>query len=297
MHALVGAFVYYLVGSVIAGSVMGAGFATNLSRGPNERQRAALQRIGTYIPLNVPEIEGGLIVEPMQRRPTIVYVHGRSANRAEMLPLAQALFGEGYNAVLWDSKSRQISYGPREIDQVHKIVESIRNDPHVATDQVYIVGFSLGAAIAIGAASTDREEYIRGIVADSPYADLRSVASRYVTAFGAIPTPVAWPARTTTFATAKAIHGIEFEKLNPADWAEGIVCPVLLIHGESDKRIPHGHSRQILERLGTKGELWIVEGAGHTKAYSKSPAEYVQRVLAFLNRSSAAGRDHDPGRP
>jgi pimeloyl-ACP methyl ester carboxylesterase len=286
MPAVVGAFVYYLVGSVIAGSVMGAGFATNLSRGPNERQLSAIQRIGTYIPLNIPGVDGGLIVEPMQRRPTIVYVHGRSANRTEMLPLAQALFKEGYNAVLWDSKSRRISYGPKEIDQVHRIVESIRNDPHVATDKVYIVGFSLGAAIAIGAASTDRDERIRGIVADSPYADLRNVASRYVTAFGAIPTPVAWPARTTTFTTAEAIHGIEFERLNPADWAERIACPVLLIHGESDRRIPHAHSRRILERLGTHGELWLVEGVGHTKAFSNSPTEYVQRVLAFLNRTS-----------
>jgi uncharacterized protein len=293
MHTLVSAFVYYLIGSVIAGSVMGGGFATNLSGGPNEQQRQSLQKIGTYIPLQVPGIDGGLIAQPMQRRPTIVYLHGRSANRMELLPLAQALFKEGYNAVLWDSKSRQISYGPKEIDQVHRIVESIRNDPHVAIDEVYIIGFSLGAAIAIGAASMDRDEFIKGIVADSPYADLRSVASRYVTAFGAIPTPIAWPARTTTLTTAEAIHGIEFEKLNPADWAESVVCPVLLIHGESDKRIPHAHSRQILERLGTHGELWLVEGVGHTKAFANSPTDYVRRVVTFLNRTRAA-RETNP---
>jgi fermentation-respiration switch protein FrsA (DUF1100 family) len=112
------------------------------------------------------------------------------------------------------------------------------------------------------------------------------VASHYVTAFGAIPAPIAWPASTTTFTTAKAIHGIEFEKLNPADWAERIVCPVLLIHGKSDKRIPHAHSAQLLERLGTRGELWLVEEVGHTKAFSDSPAEYVRRVLDFLKRTS-----------
>jgi alpha-beta hydrolase superfamily lysophospholipase len=294
MHILVSALVYYLVGSVIAGSVMGGGFATNLSGDPNEQQLKSLQKIGTYIPLQVPGVDGGLIAQPTQRRPTIVYVHGRSANRMELLPLAQALFKEGYNAVLWDSKSRQISYGPKEIDQVHRIVESIRNDPHVAINEVYIIGFSLGAAIAIGAASMDRDEHIRGIVADSPYADLRGVASRYVTAFGVIPGPVAWPARTTTFTSAKAIHGIEFEKLNPADWAGHIACPVLLIHGKSDRRIPHSHSAEILERLGTHGELWLVEGVGHTKAFSNSPTEYVTRVAAFLNRTGAAGQGTNP---
>lgn len=294
MPIVVSAFVYYLVGSVITGSVIGAGFATNLSGGANKRQLESLQKIGTYIPLKLDGIDGGLIAKADERRPTIVYVHGRSANRTELAPLAEALFKEGYNAVLWDSKSRRISYGPREIDQVQRIVASIRNDPHVATSDVYIIGFSLGAAIAIGAASANTAGHIRGIVADSPYADLRNVASRYVTAFGAIPKAVAWPARTVTLATAKAMHGIEFESRNPADWADRVACPVLLIHGKSDKRILHTHSEQILERLGTESELWLVEGAGHTKAFARSPTEYVRRVLAFLNRYGTAGPGTDP---
>src|SRR5688572_25305464 len=101
MHVLLATFVYYLVGSVIAGSIMGAGFATNLKGRPNDRQLKSLQSIGTYIPLNLDGIDGGLIVKVGERRPTIVYVHGRSANRMELAPLAQAMFNEGYNAVLW----------------------------------------------------------------------------------------------------------------------------------------------------------------------------------------------------
>jgi uncharacterized protein len=274
---------------VIAGSIMGAGFATNLKGRPNDRELKSLQSIGTYIPLNLDGIEGGLIARAGERRPTIVYVHGRSANRMELAPLAQAMFNEGYNAVLWDSKSRQISYGPKEIEQVRRIVGLIRNDPHVVINEIYIVGFSLGAAIAIGAASADTDHYIRGIVADSPYADLKNVASRYVTAFGVIPKAATWPARTVTFATAKSMHEIEFESRNPADWAHGVTCAVFLIHGKSDKRIPHKHSEEILERLETDKELWLVEGAGHTKAFSSSPAEYVRRVRDFLHRIGATG--------
>ena len=56
---------------------------------------------------------------------------------------------------------------------------------------------------------------------------------------GAIPTALVWPALTVTFATAKAMHGIEFESRNPADWAHGVTCAVFLIHGKSDKTIPY----------------------------------------------------------
>src|SRR5262245_61457266 len=245
MHILLSTLVYYLAGSVIAGSIMGAGFATNLSGRPSGRELKSLQRIGTYVPLNLDGIDGGLIARAAERRPTIVYIHGRSANRMELAPLAQAMFNEGYNAVLWDSKSRQISYGPKEIKQVRMIVEFIRNDPHVQINQIYLVGFSLGAAIAIGAASADTDHYIRGIVADSPYADLKNVASRYVTAFGAIPTAIAWPTKAVTFATATAIHGIDAKTRNPVDWAERVSCPVLLIQGKADKRIPPQNSEII----------------------------------------------------
>jgi pimeloyl-ACP methyl ester carboxylesterase len=164
--------VYYLAGSIIAGSVMGAGFATNLSPRPKKKQLEALQKLGTYVPLNLEGIDGGLIAKPDERRPTIVYIHGRSANRTELAPLAEMLFREGYNAVLWDSKSRQISYGPKEIDQVGRIVRTVRENPHVVPNEVYLLGFSLGGAIAIGAAAADSNGHIRGIIADSPYADL-----------------------------------------------------------------------------------------------------------------------------
>src|SRR5215471_3403784 len=290
MHILVAALVYYLAGSVIAGSILGAGFATNLSGRPNDRQLRALERIGAYIPLNLNGIGGGLIARAGERRPTIVYVHGRSANRMELAPLAGAMFNEGYNAVLWDSESRQISYGPKEIEQLRGIVAFVRSDPHVVMDEVFIVGFSLGAAIAIGAAAADNDHDIRGIVADSSYANLKAVASRYMTVFGAIPAAVVWAARSVTFATAKAMHGIDFDSRNPADWAQTVTCPVFLIHGRSDKTIPFEHSEQIFQRLTMYKELWLVEGTGHTETFSRSPAEYVSRAADFLDGIRANGR-------
>jgi len=88
-------------------------------------------------------------------------------------------------------------------------------------NEVFIIGFSLGAAIAIGAASADTDHDIRGIVVD--------------------------------------------------------------------QTIPYKHSEQIFERLDTFKELWLVEGTGHTKAFSSSPAEYVRRVVDFFNGIRARG--------
>ena len=79
------------------------------------------------------------------------------------------------------------------------------------------------------------------------------------------------------------MHGIEFESRNPADWAHGVTCAVFLIHGKSDKTIPYKHSEQIFERLDAFKESWLVEGTGHTKGFSSSPAQYVRGVVDFFN--------------
>jgi dipeptidyl aminopeptidase/acylaminoacyl peptidase len=85
------------------------------------------------------------------------------------------------------------------------------------------------------------------------------------------------------------LHGIDFQSRNPAEWADNVACPVFLIHGKSDKRIPPGHSETILQRLRTDKELWLVEEAGHTEAFERSPATYVGRIAGFLNRIRPQG--------
>jgi len=273
---------YYLAGSAVAGSVMGLGFATNLAGRAGKKQVEALQKIGAYVPMKLEAIEGGLVAAPNERRPTILYIQGRSANRTELLPLAEAMFARGFNAILWDSKSRQIDYGPREVAQIRRILAWAREDPRVEADRIHIVGFSLGGAMAIGAAAEDTDRHIRSIVADSPYADLKEVAHRYVTAFGVIPSPIAWPSKTIAFATAEGLHGIDFNSRNPAEWAARIDCPVLLIHGKSDWRIPPEHSEQIFARLHSRKELWLVDDAGHTESFRWNTNEYIERLVRFF---------------
>ena len=92
MGVILSGLIYYLVASVIAGSVMGAGFATNLGRRADKVQLETVQKLGVVMPLRIEGLEGDLIAQPNERRPTIIYIHGRSASRDDMAPRAQALF-------------------------------------------------------------------------------------------------------------------------------------------------------------------------------------------------------------
>jgi fermentation-respiration switch protein FrsA (DUF1100 family) len=61
--------------------------------------------------------------------------------------------------------------------------------------------------------------------------------------------------------------------------------PVLFIHGAEDHVIPAAETIELYLAAGNKdNRVWIVQGAGHVKAYRHRPEEYVQRVTAFFQR-------------
>lgn len=59
-------------------------------------------------------------------------------------------------------------------------------------------------------------------------------------------------------------------------------CPVLLIHGGRDTTIPTAMGRKLAERIGPRGELWIIPTADHNETYDAGGEEYVRRVKAFV---------------
>src|SRR5262249_8588767 len=260
------------------------GFTVNFGRRMRSWERERLYRLGQSKSLTLESVEGILVRHGDRPRPTIVFVHGRSANPMEVFPIAEAMIREGFNVVLWEHRGRGISYGQRVIDEILGIVEEVRKDPFVDEGRVFLLGLSLGGAAVIGAAAQDENRHISAIVADSSYANLKRAAFRYVTAFGWIPSIIAWPTSFVTFQVAELVHNITFETSNPSDWASDVKCPVLLIHGSEDRRIPPDHALEIESRLSSQKELWLVDNVGHVAAFAKGPHEYVRRITDFVGR-------------
>lgn len=284
---------YFGLTSLLAGAALGLGFIYPFSRSVSKADERRLAEMGVVRPLDVEPLSGLLVVHPEGRRPTIIFIHGRSANRMQMFPLARRLFREGYNAVLWDLRGHGNSggrpaYGKYEAQDVVRVVDQVRGDPSVDPDRIALVGFSLGAAMAIGAAAADGECRISGVVADSPYADFQRTAFRYMRLFGWIPSFMVWPAAKVAFLTGGWASGADLDRLNPRDWAASVRAPTLLIHGTKDWRITPDNSREILARIPVRKELWMVEGAGHTGAFAKDEEGYTRRVVDFLSSVSRA---------
>jgi hypothetical protein len=61
--------------------------------------------------------------------------------------------------------------------------------------------------------------------------------------------------------------------------------PLFLIHGDSDFLITPTDSKILHAAARDPKQLWLVEGAGHTKAYKVAGAEYERRVVEFFQKA------------
>ena len=271
---------YFALGSAAVGTIFGLGFAVNLGGRVCAEDEERRRKLGPADSFSLKNISGTLTYHRRQN-PTILFVHGRSAGWSEALPISERFYADGYNVVLWERAGRTIQYGREGILDVLRVVERVGQHPAVDRDKIFVLGLSLGAAIALGAAAQDEKRQIAAVIADSPYSDLKSVALHYVTVFGCIPKLLAWPSAFVMFRVAKAVHHVEVKSCNPSDWARRIQCPVLLIHGKNDWRIPPEHSVCLFNTIASRKDLWIVEGTGHTEAFFHRPHDYLRRVNEF----------------
>jgi len=71
--------------------------------------------------------------------------------------------------------------------------------------------------------------------------------------------------------------------------------PLLLIHGSADNTVPVGEGQRLMALAGPSTELWIVEGADHSRAHAVAGQDYERRVTDFLRVAFERSRDDDLG--
>ena len=216
---------------------------------------------------------------------------GHKGVKQDLLGIGTGLWRAGNNVLLFDfrgcgeSDLVPLSLGHHELaDARAAIAYALARLPGA---RVGLVGYSMGAAMAILAAAHDRRVGV--VVADSPFATINDIL---IHAHRRYRLPSALTVALTDLYT-RARYGYGFDAVRPIDAVERIgPRPLLLIHGTSDQLVPIEHSRRLYARAGATAQLWVVESVGHCGAYFKDREEYVNRVAAFMGRPAATSRAH-----
>ena len=223
---------------------------------------------------------------PGASRATIVLSHGYGGGQDEMLPYANFLHRAGYSVFTYDMRNRggsggdAITLGALEQEDLLSVVDYLAARPDVDPERIGAFGGSLGASTSILAAA--RDQRIKAVVADGPFADVASVVDTGFTAYIGLP---AFPFSPVTVRIAEWRTGQRVADVRPVA-VVGRISPraLLLIHGREDVALPPVNSERLYAAAGEPKELWLVPGTGHSGARGVDRTEYERRVIAFFRR-------------
>ncbi len=238
---------------------------------------------GTIIDMKIPAVDGGYLevwrIDPDgPAKGTVVLAHGWGRNRDRMVPRAR-IFGQwGYTTVIHSARDHGGSSPHRFMNAV-RFAEDIESTINWLDRPVILYGHSAGSAGAIIAANCYPDKiqllFLEGSYAYTEEALLslyRWLNPIFGVCFG--PMILFW---------MNLFYRNLLDKVSPVRLASAIIMPVMLIHGENDRRFPLEFALKLKNSFPPGlAEIYIAEGAGHSDS-SKTPG-YRNAVKSFLDR-------------
>jgi pimeloyl-ACP methyl ester carboxylesterase len=238
-----------------------------------------------------PEIQlsGWWIPRPGSTR-AIVMVHGRGENRTtefydHFLDLAAALHdfqGRGFDVLMIDLRAHGLSggeicgWGVAERRDVEGAVDWVKAQG-IHASSIGVLGASLGATSSVHAAAEDPD--ISALVVDGAGVNDYATIRRSWTRTTSLPQwffPAGW-------LMERVLYGYDMRTLQPVEDMKRLRSrPVLLIYGS---REINEERRAMVKDALPDAELWIVQGAAHTGAYTAVPQPYLEKVGAFFEKN------------
>ncbi|MDP1678131.1 MAG: alpha/beta hydrolase [Bacteroidota bacterium] len=219
---------------------------------------------------------------------TIIYLHGVADNKMSGLLLAKVWHDHHFNVLIYDSRAhgesggRYCTYGFHEKFDVQKAIDyllSLDKEKNIFIGKIGVFGTSMGAAIALQAASI--EPRISAIVSEASFATLRQVTVDYQKRLLRLP----WHfLRNISMKRSEAIAQFKHRQVSPLSAVSKIHVPIFFIHGIEDHFIKYQYSQELFIAANEPKELWFVASAKHSDVHDVGEKEYEVRIVNFYER-------------
>jgi uncharacterized protein len=223
--------------------------------------------------------------------PTVVLVHGWSANKSELLDRAAMLHGS-YNLLLLDLRNHGQSgeapttQGVREAADLRAMLDWLETTK--GPQRIAVLGVSMGGATVLNAAAGD--ERIDAVIVESTHAAIANAIQARLERSGY---PLAMPGSWAVLLGTLMRTGVDVSSADPVQTIERLDGrPVLMIDAGMDDAIGDSDATDIRDAgvaAGSPVELEVCEAAAHARSPEVCPEAYAAAVLGFLERELAAG--------
>lgn len=236
-----------------------------------------------------------------ENQKAIILVHGRDNSRSNgfgnlFVSFANDLHKAGFSVLMIDlrghgeSADARFSFGIKERNDILGGVDWLKAKGY-QPGKIGVLGYSLGAASVIGAASD--EQAIGAIWIDSAYADIKSVIEKSWVTESGLPQVFLY----STEAMIRVLYGYDITASRPIDEIGKIAPrPIFVAHCQQDNTIPISHMDRLLS-VAKNTQTWVIANCdqhtvgkdlvpeklnGHALGYNIQPEVYTPKVIQFF---------------
>lgn len=221
-------------------------------------------------------------------RGIVAFFHGyRSEPTRDFGTFAMDIHNMGFMLLMPDqrahggSEGRHITFGVKErLDAVkwcEKLNELYPEFP------VILYGLSMGASTVLMASELKLPENVCAVVADCGFTTPAAICEKVLKADLHLPKfPIYYGAELLV----RLLAGYSFNAASAVDAIRNTNLPVLIIHGENDKFVPHTMGLEISGAADC--DFLSVPQAGHGEAYLYNPEGYIEAFKKLARRGGVA---------
>ncbi len=226
-------------------------------------------------------------------RHTVVLVHPLLCAKGWFLKLGQMFAEMGWDVVLpdlrghGDSGGKYITWGAKEKHDLKAVMDRLIADG-VVSDSVYVLGSSMGGAVAIQYAAI--EPRCRGVMALAPPKSARAICRRILML------------HSTRSFEAALTRASELAEFDPDDAsaeaaAASVRCPLLILHGLFDIIVPYDHGRAIVRAAAGPSGLRPMVLRGHAVEFfnEREMIKYFFEMVAMAPGAAPRARRGSTG--
>lgn len=217
-------------------------------------------------------------------RGNLLLLHGIGGAKESYLEYLPYLLPLGFNLLLLDGRAHgrsggeYVSFGYHEWRDAVLAAGLLR---HLGSElPTGVLGHSMGGAVALTALAHSPGDFDFGIV-QSSFAHLGTITNDYAQRITGL--PLSRVITDRLLIRAGSLAGFPAESVRPASLARRVRQPVMIIHGEQDRRVNADNGRQLYAALGSQQkELYIIPDADHHDVTETGGDAYWERLRRFL---------------
>lgn len=210
---------------------------------------------------------------------TLVQFHGNAENMTNHFMFVAWLVPLGYDVVTFDYRGYGQSAGSPDrqgtVRDGQAILRYVKQSVELGSQPLYVLGQSLGGAVAVVAIATDpllrQAGAIAGLALDSTFASYRGMAQ------GALARPwLTWPLQWP-------LSFLVTDELSPRDYIGELKLPIMAWHATDDPIVPYRQGEALFAAATSPTKTWIaIPGESHTVAFIEPKMPYRQQLIDFM---------------